>query len=192
MGNKIASSKVVLVAIDDKSLHEIGRWPWKREHYLEIFDYFEKYTNAKLIGYDGLIMAPDLEHPQSNKKFFSKVKDVKKLTAGVAFSYSDFEKGTNENYYDSLLKSKNDIKIIDKRTKKFNQKSNFKSFTVLQKEYFNNINSLGFVDVPEDSDGYIRKASQIINYKGEDNWQLEKHHKNVVHRRHEKKQTQIQ
>ena len=167
MGNKIASSKVVLVAIDDKSLHEIGRWPWKREHYLEIFDYFEKYTNAKLIGYDGLIMAPDLEHPQSDKKFFSKVKDFKKLTAGVAFSYSDFEKGTNENYYDSLLKSKNDIKIIDKRTKKFNQKSNFKSFTVLQKEYFNNINSLGFVDVPEDSDGYIRKASQIINYKGD-------------------------
>ena len=37
-GNKVASSNVVLVAIDDKSLHEIGRWPWKREHYLEIFD----------------------------------------------------------------------------------------------------------------------------------------------------------
>ena len=38
------SDEILLVVIDDKSLHEIGRWPWKREHYLEIFDYFENHT----------------------------------------------------------------------------------------------------------------------------------------------------
>ena len=41
VNNKTASDDVVLVVIDDKSLHEIGRWPWKREYYLEIFDYLE-------------------------------------------------------------------------------------------------------------------------------------------------------
>ena len=166
INNKLSSDDIVLVAIDDKSLLDNGRWPWKRENYLEMFDYFESYTNAKLIGYDGLVMAPDLEHPQSDKNFFAKVKDFKKLTAGFAFSYSEFEKNINAKEYDNLLLGKNDIKIIDKRSKKFKQQSNFKSFTALQKEYFKNVVSLGFVDIPEDSDGYIRKASQIINYKG--------------------------
>jgi len=80
INNKLSSDDIVLVAIDDKSLLDIGRWPWKRENYLEMFDYFESYTNAKLIGYDGLVMAPDLEHPESDKKFFTKVKDFKKIT----------------------------------------------------------------------------------------------------------------
>ena len=92
MNSRSASDDVVLVIIDDKSLHEIGRWPWKREYYLEIFDYFENYTKAKLMGYDGLIMAPDLEHPKSDKKFFSNVGKFKKLTSGVAFSQEEFDK----------------------------------------------------------------------------------------------------
>ena len=167
MSNKIASSDVVLIVIDDKSLHEIGRWPWKREYYLEIFDFFENYTNAKLIGYDGLIMAPDNEFPESDKKFFSKIGKFKKLTAGVAFSYEDFEKGIDAKNYDEILKTKSDIKIIDKRSKKFIKESNFKSFTVLQKEYFKNILSLGFVNVIEDFDGYVRKTAQLVDYKGD-------------------------
>ena len=94
-----ASDEVVLVVIDDKSLHEIGRWPWKREYYLEIFDYFENHTKAKLMGYDGLIMAPDLEHKNSDKKFFSNVGKFKKLTAGVAFSLDEFDE---EIFYNAI------------------------------------------------------------------------------------------
>jgi len=162
---RIASNDVLLVVIDDKSLHEIGRWPWKREYYLEIFDYFENYTNAKIMGYDGLIMAPDLEHPQSDKKFFNSIGKFDKLSAGVAFSYSQFEKGIDEKYYNDLLKTKTNIKIIDKRSAKNKTQSVFKSFTVLQKEYFNNIKSLGMVNMPTDSDGYIRKTDQLVKYK---------------------------
>ena len=163
----ISSDNVVLLVIDDKSLHDIGRWPWKREYYLEIFDYIENYTDAKLMGYDGLIMAPDSEHPNSDKKFFDSVGNFKKLTAGVAFAYNEFEKGIDKNEYNKLLKSKSDIKIIDKRQEKYKKETAFKSFTALQKQYFKNIKSLGFVNVPEDSDGYIRKASQLINYNGD-------------------------
>lgn len=165
VNNKVASDNILLVVIDDKSLHEIGRWPWKREYYLEIFDYFENHTKAKLMGYDGLVMAPDLEHPQSDKKFFSSVGKFNKLTAGVAFSYSDFEQGIDSIYYDKVLKRKTDINVIDKRSKKYKNPSAFKSFTVLQRQYFNNIQALGAVNVPEDSDGYIRKAAQLYDYK---------------------------
>lgn len=166
VNNKIASNDILLVVIDDKSLHEIGRWPWKREYYLEIFDFFENHTNAKLMGYDGLIMAPDLEHPQSDKKFFNSIGKFNKLISGVAFSYNEFENGIDYEYYNNLLKAKSSIKIIDKRSKKYKQPSNFKSFTVLQKEYFKNIQNLGSVNMPEDIDGYIRKADQITDYNG--------------------------
>ena len=166
VGTRASSPEVLLVVIDDKSLHEIGRWPWKRDYYLEIFDYFENHTNAKIMGYDGLIMAPDLEHPASDKKFFSAVSGFDKLTAGVAFSKDDFEKGVDKNYYNSLLKEKSDIKIIDRRSKKGQSTKEFKSFTALQKEYFNNIKSLGSVNMERDVDGYIRKAQQLYNYDG--------------------------
>ena len=166
INNKVASDDVVLIVIDDKSLLEIGRWPWKREYYLEIFDYIENHTKAKLMGYDGLVMAPDSEHPESDKKFFSQVKNFKKLTAGFALSYDEFEEKINANEYDNLLKEKSNIKIIDKRSEKNADSSHYKSFTALQYEYFKNVLSLGFVDVPEDTDGYIRKASQLIEYKG--------------------------
>ena len=88
VNNKIASDKVILIAIDDKSLHEIGRWPWKREYYLEIFDYFENYTKAKVMGYDGLIMAPDVEHPQSDKRFFNSITNWKENKEIVKWLFS--------------------------------------------------------------------------------------------------------
>lgn len=163
--NKISSDNVVLVVIDDKSLLEIGRWPWSRAYYLEIFDFIENYTNAKLMGYDGLIMAPDEKHSKEDKKFFSEVKKFKKLTAGYAFSYDEFQEPNTEKEYDKLLNTKFNINVKDKRSKKNQQGSTLKSFTLLQKEYFKNVNSLGFVNIPEDFDGYSRKASQLIKYK---------------------------
>ena len=33
-----ASGEIILVAIDDRSLREVGRWPWSRRHYAQIID----------------------------------------------------------------------------------------------------------------------------------------------------------
>ena len=166
VNNKIPSDKIALVVIDDVSLKEIGRWPWKRTCYLEIFDYFENHTNAILMGYDGLIMAPDSEHPESDKKFFNTVGKFKKLIVGYAFSAQNFEQGVNKEKYNSLLKEKNTIQVLDKRSKKYQQESYYNSFTVLQEKYFENVALLGALNTNEDSDGYRRKVSQLTNYKG--------------------------
>lgn len=163
MNNKKASDDVVLVVVDDESLEEIDRWPWKREYYLKIFDYFENYTNAKFIAYDGLVVAPDKKNPESDRKFFNKIGDFKKLTAGIEFSHNKFEKDIDKEYYNELLKTKNNVRIIDKRTKK-QSKSPYESFSVLQKGYFNNINTIGGLNIPADNDGYIRKVSQVTSY----------------------------
>ena len=85
-----ASDNIVLVVIDDKSLHELGRWPWKRTRYSEIFDYLSNHTKARQIGYDAIIVAPDLEHKQADKEFFSKVGEYENLSAGVGFTSEEF------------------------------------------------------------------------------------------------------
>ena len=164
---RVPLDDIALVVIDDKSLLEIGRWPWNREYYLEIFDYLENYTKTKVFGYDGLIISPDNERLESDKKFFSEVKKFKKLTSAVSFLYNEFPNNINEKEYDEFLKTKSDIKIIDKRSKKYQKISNFKSFTVLQKQYLKNINSLGLIINTSDNDEYTRKITQLINYKGD-------------------------
>ena len=40
---------VVILAIDDKSLQEIGRWPWQREVFVDLFS---KFDNAAVVGVD--------------------------------------------------------------------------------------------------------------------------------------------
>jgi len=40
---------VVIIAIDDNSLQEIGRWPWQREIFVDLFSRFD---NAAVVGVD--------------------------------------------------------------------------------------------------------------------------------------------
>ena len=163
--NSKASDDILLVVIDDKSLHQIGRWPWRRTRYGEIFEYLSNHTQAKQIGYDAIIVAPDIEHPESDKKFFNDIKNYDKLSAGVGFLNNEF-KNANKNLYENLLFKKNKIIIEDQRSKKYKNPSSYKSFSAFQKDYLKNIKNLGSVNTSLDNDGYIRKMEQVINYKG--------------------------
>ncbi len=40
---------IVIVAVDDKSLQEIGRWPWSRQNYAELI---KKLNESRLVGFD--------------------------------------------------------------------------------------------------------------------------------------------
>lgn len=164
--NAQPSSEIVLVVIDDKSLIKHGRWPWKRTKYVEIFDYLTKYTNAKQIAYDAIIVAPDVDNPKSDEEFFNKVKEYKNLTVGFGFSFEDFSEVVDKNSYETLLKEKNKINFIDKRSKKNKKQSSYKSFSALQKTYFKNVNSLGAANTDLDIDDYSRDIAQITDYKG--------------------------
>lgn len=48
-GGKTALNTIVLVSIDDKSLQEIGRWPWHRENFAHLID---RLHDAKVVGID--------------------------------------------------------------------------------------------------------------------------------------------
>ncbi len=164
--NNVPSDDIILVVIDDKSLHELGRWPWRRDSMLDIFDFLENQTNSKVYSYDAIIMAPDKAYPEGDKKFFGGVNKCNKLIAGVGFVDKDFEAYIDKNEYNELLNQKSEVNIVDKRSAKLKNQSFYKSFTPFIKEYLKNVKHLGSVNTYQDQDGYIRRIDQIVDYNG--------------------------
>lgn len=60
-----AGQRVLVVAIDNRSLAELGRWPWNREVHAELID---RLTEAKpaAIGYD--VLFPEPQTPEADRK----------------------------------------------------------------------------------------------------------------------------
>ncbi|MDC7717585.1 diguanylate cyclase [Vogesella sp. DC21W] len=58
-----ASEQIVIVAIDEKSLAQLGRWPWPRELLAEAIG---KLGHARAVGLN-LLLAEHSEHPESDQ-----------------------------------------------------------------------------------------------------------------------------
>jgi adenylate cyclase len=54
-GGKNALDAIVIVAIDDKSLQEVGRWPWERDKFVPLI---ERLSAAKVIAMDVAFFEP--------------------------------------------------------------------------------------------------------------------------------------
>ncbi len=57
-GNVASGGETVIVAIDEKSLSELGRWPWPRTVMARLVDRLKAY-GAKAIGFDVIFSEPD-------------------------------------------------------------------------------------------------------------------------------------
>lgn len=57
-----ASPDIVIVAIDDRSLAEIGRWPWRRGIHAAVLDRISA-ADPRAVGLDLILVEPDLTHP---------------------------------------------------------------------------------------------------------------------------------
>jgi adenylate cyclase len=51
--------RIVIVDIDEKSLAEVGRWPWGRNHLAELVDELFERQKAALVGFDVVFAEPD-------------------------------------------------------------------------------------------------------------------------------------
>ncbi len=167
VAHKIPSDDIVLVVVDDKSLSDLGRWPWKRTLFAEIFEYLNDHTNAQAIAFDALISSSNLEDLKDDKKFFQEVKYFDKLYVGVAFSGEEFHltPGLKKEYED-LLFTKTDINFIDKRTREYKNKQGYLSFTQFPMDYLKNAKHFGAVNIVASNDDYVREIQQAINFGG--------------------------
>lgn len=161
--NKSGSNEIVIITIDDKSLERI-RWPWKRELYGKIFQYLDKYSMAKVIGFDAIIATPDVENPKSDLKFYSSIKNVNNLVVGFVPLNSPYEVKANGLSYDKKFKNKFSISVKDERHKK--SPSYYQSLSKFPQYYFDSVQKVGSVITTPDFDGYIRSIDQFVDYKG--------------------------
>lgn len=59
---------IVIIEIDDKSIAELGRWPWSRAMHAELIDTLRK-ENANTIAFDILFADSDTANPQADDAF---------------------------------------------------------------------------------------------------------------------------
>jgi adenylate cyclase len=160
---KSGSNEIVIITIDDKSLARI-RWPWKRELYSKIFGYLDKYSMAKVIGFDAIITTPDMENPASDAKFYSSIKNIKNLIVGFVPLNSPYTSENTGDKYDSSFENRFHVPVKDERRKK--TVSFYQSLSMFPSDYFHSVKHVGSVITTPDYDGYIRSIDQFIDYKG--------------------------
>ena len=157
--NHQASNKIVNVVIDDASITAVGRWPWQRRLYSDIFDYLQNYGNAKSIAFDSIITS--YGDPKDDKYFFSKLKKLDKVVVGFFFGrQNDF----NTNYK-SLVKRKYAIKVKDHRTIEQKNATKYYSISNSPVEIVKNLNHMGSVLSRPDKDGVIRKTEPVYLFE---------------------------
>ena len=159
--HKHGSDNISLIVIDDKSIGRY-RWPWKRDLYCPILNYFKEYTKAKIIVYDTILVTKD--EPVSDSKYFNCLAKQDNLVVGMtsfARKYEDSEFGEK---YDEAFKKKFAVNIKDIRQRADDYPSN--SLVVFPEEYFNSIKNVGTIKLAKGADDYVRVAIDAVNYKG--------------------------
>ncbi|MDM0074968.1 CHASE2 domain-containing protein [Variovorax sp. J2P1-59] len=68
------SDDIVIVAIDEKSLDAIGRWPWRRAQHAELLRAIAA-QSPKCIGFDVLSAEPDAGHPGDDAALADAMRD---------------------------------------------------------------------------------------------------------------------
>ncbi len=156
--NSKNNNDVVLVVIDNKSVNKIP-WPWTKNLYSDIFDFLHK-ADAEVIIFDNPALFPDTYNLNSDKEFYSRLKNQKKLVNSYVLLNSPLAGEVLPKEYKTLFDLKNNIKIIDKRTDK--KTSAYKAVIKLPKEYLENVNNLAVSVLPEDEDKIVRCAVPAV------------------------------
>ncbi len=149
-------NRVVIVAIDAKSIDELGRWPWKRS---VIADLIEGLSQAKAVALDIVFSEPS--DPLSDKKLSRIINSSRNVIAGYYFRDEEttIDSQSILNLKDSmikLIKTKGDIVAIPVREYPYGEL---------------NISSIkaqaGFFNVIPDEDGLFRKANLLLLFQGD-------------------------
>lgn len=68
-----ASDRIVVIAVDDKSLSALGRWPWPRRIHADLLDRLRE-AHPKGIGFDVMFSEPDYSDPDGDRALATALK----------------------------------------------------------------------------------------------------------------------
>jgi signal transduction histidine kinase len=80
--HKPVRDDVIIVAIDDKSIEAVGRWPWRRPTVTALLDHIAT-AKPKAVGVDILFAEPDYQNPENDKQLAEVLKKMPGLVLSV-------------------------------------------------------------------------------------------------------------
>ncbi|MDC2890762.1 CHASE2 domain-containing protein [Psychrosphaera sp. G1-22] len=72
---KQSNNHVAVITIDDKSINQIGQWPWGRDTHADLLSILAS-SNTKAIGFD-VIFSGASRYPQDDELFSAQLKNQK-------------------------------------------------------------------------------------------------------------------
>jgi adenylate cyclase len=137
-----ADPRIVIVSIDEASFSELKKkWPWPRTYFAELIDHLSK-EGTKVIGID-IIMSEPYPGDQDERL----ARSAKKL-ANVVFS-SKFEEETRR---------------VPWKGKEVKLKGEVLKGPI---EIISQSGDVGYLNLPHDSDGFVRRFAPVRSYQGE-------------------------
>lgn len=79
-----APTDILIIAIDDQSLNELGRWPWSRRRHAQLLEELSS-TGVKIIGFDILFSEPDVNDSEGDALFAAALARNKRVVLPVAY-----------------------------------------------------------------------------------------------------------
>ncbi len=159
-GVQAPNPDIVIVAIDEKSVNEIGRWPWSRSTMSKLVDKFYQY-DVKTAVFDIVFSEP--ESAKSDSALGKSIKESNNVVLGFFFR----KDGTAEEDPESAkLHKKSKIGLVKHLDGNDNKKINeFPSVEYNIPLIASNTRDFGFFNVIPDDDGIYRHAPLVVSYK---------------------------
>ncbi|MBI1912324.1 MAG: adenylate/guanylate cyclase domain-containing protein [Deltaproteobacteria bacterium] len=189
-GTRPIGSEVVIVAIDEKSIAEVGRWPWSRSTTGSLIESVARYSPA-VIGIDMIFSEPE---KSEGLKVLGELKKSQRSDNSLIKAISTLEKGLNADLkLESSLKSAGNVVLpivfiipregegmTENREPKYIRGSQFlyskegsfytpymASRVLPPLEPFANASAgMGHIYTSYDNDGTIRWEPLSVNFKG--------------------------
>lgn len=143
MANKVGSENIYEIIIDDANPEY---WPWTKNMYTDLLDYFSTYAKPKVVGLD--LYLPSINpNNKVDKDFLSKIKQMNNLV--VTFEPNTV-KGEEDKQFLKDFQTKHSLSVnkeaLDLNTEYHNIKK-------IAPEYYSAAKNFGFVKINPDSIG---------------------------------------
>lgn len=81
-----AGANIVIIGIDDKSIAELGRWPWRRDTHARLLEQLAP-AGTRAIGLDIIFSEPDTVHPEDDRLLAQRVASAGNVVLPVVMQH---------------------------------------------------------------------------------------------------------
>jgi adenylate cyclase len=154
--------KVVIVAIDEKSINQLGRWPWSRYLIAKFVDRLSGYK-PRVVGFD--IVFSERESAGADLALGQALKKSKDVVLGYFFRDDATEQPDPESRKQLKRSSIKLLKLIGKTHSNVLKK--FRSADLNLPEVGADAKGFGFFNMLPDEDGIFRRSQLLMSYNGD-------------------------